>query len=97
MKDIKLNDLSGSMTLTFFEAMSRRMPIAAIHELYQVLEGLYERGSKTEVAILLNALILWSDIQCPQMFEEVQGDHSLMKEFAGEVLTDWGEILNEYL
>ena len=97
MKDINLDDLSGSITLPFFEAMAQRMPIAAIHELYQVLEGLYARGAKTEVAILLDALILWSDIQNPQMFEEVQRDHSLMKEFTGEVLTDWGEILNEYL
>ena len=52
---------------------------------------------KTEAAILLYSLISLSDIQRPQMFREIQGDLSLMKDFAGEVLTDLGEILDEYL
>lgn len=97
IENIKLNDLSGSITLQFFEAMSQRVPIAAIYELYQVLEGLYELGAKNEVAIVLDILILWSDIQYPQLFEKVQRERSLTKDFAGEVLTDLGEILSEYL
>ena len=97
MENIKLNDLSGSITLQFFEAMSQRVPIAAIYELYQVLEGLYELGAKNEVAIVLDILILWSDIQYPQLFEKVQRERSLTKDFAGEVLSDLGESLSEYL
>ena len=77
--------------------MSQRVPIAAIYELYQVLEGLYELGAKNEVAIVLDILILWSDIQYPQLFDKVQRERSLTKDFAGEVLTDFGEILSEYL
>lgn len=97
MEKFELYDLSGSFTLPFFEAMSQRMPIAMINELYQVLEGLYERGLKAEAAMLLYALLLLLDIRCHQMFLKMQGDLSLMKDFAGEVLTDLGEILNEYL
>ena len=49
------------------------------------------------MAIVLDILILWSDIQYPQLFEKVQRERSLTKDFAGEVLTDLGEILSEYL
>lgn len=97
MGNIKLNDLSGSITLPFFEAVSQRMPIAAINKLYQALEGLYERDLKAEAAMVLYSLILLSDIHCPQTLQKMQGDQSLMTDFAGEMLTDLGEILNEYL
>lgn len=97
MEKLELYDLSGIVTLPFFEAISQRMPIAAINKLYQALEGLYERGLKAEAAMFLYSLILMSDIHCPQTLWKMQGDLSLMKNFAGEVLTDLGEILNDYL
>ena len=97
MGNIKINDLSGSITLPFFEAMSQRMPIAATNKLYQVLENMYEQGLNAEAAVVLYSLILLSDIHYPQPFWKMQGALSLMKNFAGEVLTDLGEILNEYL
>ena len=58
---------------------------------------MYERGLKAEAAMFLYSLILLSDIHCPQTLRKMQGDHSLMTDFAGEMLTDLGEILNEYL
>ena len=97
MEKLELYDLSGSFTLPFFEAMSQRMSIAMINELYQVLEDLYEQGLKAEAAMLLYALLLLLDIRCQHMFPEMKRDLSLMKDFVGEVLTDLGEILNEYL
>lgn len=97
MEKIELYDLSGSITLPFFEAMSQRIPISTINELYRTLEDLYGRDLKSEAAMILYALILLLDIQCSPMFREVQGDPSLRENFAGEVLTDWREILNEYL
>lgn len=97
MEKLELYDLSGSITLPFFEAMYQRMPIAIINGLYRTLEGLYSRDLKFEAAMILCALISLSDIRCHQMLLKMQGDFSLMKDFAGEVLTDLGEILNEYL
>ncbi len=97
MGKIELHDLSGSITLPFFEAMYRRMAITISNELYWTLEDLYSRDLKSEVAMILYALISLAGIQCSPMFREIQGTPSLMKDFAGEVLTDWREILNEYL
>ncbi len=97
MEKLELNDLSGSIALPLFEAMSQRMPIAIINELYRTLEDLCGRDLKFEAAMILCALISLSDIRYHQMFLEMQGDLSLMKDLAGEVLTDLGEILNEYL
>ena len=97
MGKIELHDLSGSITLPFFEAMYRRMAITISNELYRTLEDLYSRDLKSEVAMILYALISLAGIQCSPMFREIQGTPSLMKDFAGEVLTDWREILNEYL
>ena len=87
----------AALRFRFFEAMSQRMPIATINKLCRALEDLYGRDLKTEAAILLYSLISLSDIQRPQLFREIQGDLSLMKDFAGEVLPDLGEILDEYL
>lgn len=97
MEKIELHDLSGSITRPFFEAMYRRMAITIINGLYRTLEDLYSRELKSEVAMILCALISLPDIRCHQMFLEMQGNSSLMKDFAGEVLIDWREILNEYL
>ena len=97
MEKLELRDLSGSITLPLFEAMSQQIPISIIDELHRTLEDLYGRDLKFEVAMILYALISLAGIQCSPMFREIQGTPSLMKDFAGEVLTDWREILNEYL
>lgn len=97
MEKPELRDLSGSITLPFFEAMFQQIPVSIIDELHRTLEDLYGRDLKSEATMILYALISLSGIQCLPMVLEMQGNPSLMKDFAGEVLTDWREILNEYL
>lgn len=96
MKKYDINSLSGSVTLPLFETTSERMPIAVIQEVYLILEFLYSHNMRKESFQLLWALISLSKVEWPEEYLEIENNAHLAETFAGEVLADLKEILNEY-
>lgn len=91
----KINNLSGAITLPLFEQMSKKISVSDIKRIYELLDGLYEQGSKRDVFNLIHIIIIFSQIEIPQEYYSLIGDLKT-EEFVGELLADLQDILCEF-
>ncbi|MBQ8526221.1 MAG: hypothetical protein IJ460_05860 [Clostridia bacterium] len=92
----QINNLSGIITLPFFERMCQKISISEVKKTYELFESLYLNGQKQEVFYLLHTLIAFSHIEIPQKYYSIVGNSRMREDFVGEVLTDLEDILCEF-
>ena len=94
--EISINDLSGALALPLIsELFAEYQNVEALNILLLILAMLYNNGCGVRAFDLIYALFRTSRIALPQEFYDIINTEKDKCDFAGEFLTDFGEILTE--
>ena len=94
--EISISDLSGALALPLIsELFAEYQSVEALNILLQMLTMLYNNSYGVRAFDLIYTLFRTSRIALPQKFYDIINTEKDKRDFAGEILTDFREILSE--